>query len=74
MTLKPIEATTPLDEEAINPELVKAIRWAKQSGPVMTPAEFKAGWIATMRGTGRASVLRCDRQQIATISRSHGLR
>jgi hypothetical protein len=44
MTLQPIEAATPFDEEAINPELVKVIRWAKQSGPVMTPAEFKA-WL-----------------------------
>ena len=58
MTLKPIEATTPLDEEAINPELVKAIRWAKQSGPVMTPAEFKS-WLDRYEARNRqASVLR----------------
>ena len=44
MTLKPPETATPIDWEAINPELVKAIRRAKQSGPVMTPDEFKA-WL-----------------------------
>ena len=49
MTLKPPEAVSAIDWEAINPELVKAIRRAKQSGPVMTSDEFKA-WLDTLRG------------------------
>ena len=44
ITLKPTETATAIDWEAINPELVKAIRRTKQSGPVMTPDEFKA-WL-----------------------------
>ena len=44
MTLKPTETRTPIDWKAINPKLLKAIRRAKQSGPVMTSDEFKA-WL-----------------------------
>jgi len=44
MTLKPPETATAINWDAINPELVMAIRRAKQSGPVMTPDEFKA-WL-----------------------------
>ena len=49
MTLKPTETPTPINWEAINPKLVEAIRRAKQSGPVMTPDEFKA-WLDSLRG------------------------
>jgi hypothetical protein len=44
MALKPPETVTAINWDAINPELVMAIRRAKQSGPVMTPDEFKA-WL-----------------------------
>ena len=38
------ETPGPINEEAMNPELVKAIRRAKKSGPLMIPNEFKA-WL-----------------------------
>jgi hypothetical protein len=34
--MKPTEIPTPVNEEAINPELVEAIKRAKRSGPMMT--------------------------------------
>jgi hypothetical protein len=52
MTLKPTETATPINGEAINPELVKAIRRAKQSGPVMTSDEFKA-WLDSYEARNR---------------------
>jgi hypothetical protein len=79
MTLKPIEAATPLDEEAINPELVKAIRWAKQFRPSDDPGRIQ-GMVGSLRSEEPAGQrasgagLRCDCQQIAAISHSCGLR
>jgi hypothetical protein len=52
MTLKPTETATPINGEAINPKLVKAIRRAKQSGPVMTLDEFKA-WLDSYEARNR---------------------
>ena len=50
--MKPPETATAINWDAINPELVIAIRRAKQSGPVMTPDEFKA-WLDSYEARNR---------------------
>ena len=42
--MKLTETPSAINEEAMNPELVAAIRRAKQSGPVMITNEFRA-WL-----------------------------
>jgi len=54
--MKLTEIPSPINEEAMNPELVEAIRRAKQSGPVMITNEFKA-WLDRYTGLSPMSSL-----------------